>query len=199
MYSERPLGIDESQLLDFHSPYGCSKGAADQYVRDYARIYGLKTVVLRKSCIYGTRQFGIEDQGWVAWFTIAAILGKPLTIFGDGKQGRDLLWVNDLVMAYFSLYQSREQVSGKVYNVGGGVENILSLNELVTKLKGYGVLMKDPSFAQQRNGDQKIFACDISSIGRDTGWRPTVTTDQGIEQLINWTKNNKDLLFRIIG
>ena len=198
MYSERPMGIDESQLLDFHSPYGCSKGAADQYVRDYARIYGLKTVVLRQSCIYGARQFGIEDQGWVAWFTIAGILGRPLTIFGDGKQGRDLLWVDDLVKAYFSLYQSKERVSGKVYNVGGGVKNILSLNELVIKLKDCGVLMKEPSFSEWRHGDQKIFACDISSIVRDTGWRPTVGTDQGIEQLVNWTKNNKDLLRRII-
>lgn len=199
VYANKKFGINESQPLDFHSPYGCSKGAADQYVRDYARIYGLKTVVLRQSCIYGTRQFGIEDQGWVAWFTIAAILGKPLTIFGDGKQGRDLLWVDDLVRAYFSLYSSRKHVSGKVYNVGGGVENILSLNELVEKLKKCDVLKSDPSFAEWRHGDQKIFACDISSISGDTGWRPNVSVDQGIEKLINWTKNNKDLLSRIIG
>ena len=99
-YEDLPDGVDESEPLDFHSPYGCSKGAGDQYVRDYARIYGLKTVVFRQSCIYGTRQFGIEDQGWVAWFCVAVTTGQPFTIFGDGKQIRDTLWVGDLVDAY---------------------------------------------------------------------------------------------------
>ena len=126
-YDELQKGIDENYNIDFHSPYGCSKGAADQYVRDYNRIYGLKTVVLRQSCIYGTRQFGIEDQGWVAWFVIASLLNKPITVYGDGKQIRDILWIDDLVDVYVKLFENAEKVSGKVFNIGGGPSNTLSL------------------------------------------------------------------------
>src|SRR6058998_230693 len=112
-YRDLPHGVDESEPLDFHSPYSCSKGAGDQYVRDYARIYGLRTVAFRQSCIYGTRQFGIEDQGWVAWFTIAAVLGKQITIYGDGKQIRDVLHVDDLARAYEAAFAEREVVAGQ--------------------------------------------------------------------------------------
>src|SRR5437667_6059288 len=126
-YSDLPCGISEEQNLDFHSPYGCSKGAADQYVRDYHRIYGLQTVVFRQSCIYGSRQFGVEDQGWVAWFMIAAVSGRPLTIYGDGKQVRDVLWVEDLVDCYEKALQSIGKNAGKIYNIGGGAGNTLSL------------------------------------------------------------------------
>ena len=119
-YKRLKRGVSETTPLDFHSPYGCSKGAADQYVRDYARIYGLRTVVFRQSCIYGTRQFGIEDQGWVAWFTIAAVLGRKLTIFGDGRQVRDVLFVDDLAECYLQAVERIDRAAGQVYNIGGG-------------------------------------------------------------------------------
>jgi CDP-paratose 2-epimerase len=119
-YADLPQGVAETQPLDFHSPYGCSKGAADQYVHDYARIYGLATTSFRQSCIYGYRQFGVEDQGWVAWFMIAHALRRPITIFGDGKQTRDILFIDDLIDSYFAAWNAREKVSGQVYNIGGG-------------------------------------------------------------------------------
>ena len=125
-YTELPEGVNENQLLDFHSPYGCSKGTGDQYVRDYARVYGLRTVVFRQSCIYGTRQFGMEDQGWVAWFAIRAVQGRPVTIFGDGRQVRDVLWVGDLLDAYELAISGIEEVRGRVYNLGGGPDFTLS-------------------------------------------------------------------------
>jgi CDP-paratose 2-epimerase len=128
-------GVDETRNLDFHSPYGCSKGAADQYCRDYFRIYGLKTIVLRQSCIYGYRQFGIEDQGWVAWFCIAYALGKPITIYGDGKQIRDVLFIDDLVKAFELAFKNRRKAAGQIFNIGGGPHNTMSLHELLKFLK----------------------------------------------------------------
>ena len=151
-YEDLPTGVDESEPLDFHSPYGCSKGAGDQYVRDYARIYGLKTVVFRQSCIYGTRQMGIEDQGWVAWFCVAVTLGRPFSIFGDGKQVRDTLWVEDLVNAYERAVERIETVSGAVFNIGGGPENTLSLRELVAELERVTGRELRPAFAAWRHG-----------------------------------------------
>ena len=144
-YEDLPDGVDESEPLDFHSPYGCSKGAGDQYVRDYARIYGLKTVVFRQSCIYGTRQFGIEDQGWIAWFCLATLRGQGFTIFGDGKQIRDTLWVGDLVDAYEAALGRIDAVSGEVFNVGGGPSNTLSLLELVAMLEQHFGRKLDPA------------------------------------------------------
>ncbi|PKN85518.1 MAG: CDP-paratose 2-epimerase, partial [Chloroflexi bacterium HGW-Chloroflexi-7] len=126
-YVDLPEGASEDQLLDFHSPYGCSKGSGDQYVRDYARIYDLPTIVFRQSCIYGTRQFGVEDQGWVAWFVIAAITGRPISIYGDGKQVRDILFVEDLCDAYDAAFQRLPQVGGEVFNIGGGRKNTISI------------------------------------------------------------------------
>src|SRR5262249_3606631 len=126
-YSDLPNGVDEDRPLDFHSPYGCSKGIADQYTIDYARVYGIKSVTFRQRCIYGPRQFGIEDQGWVAWFAIAAVLGKKITIYGDGKQTRDLLHVQDLARAYEAAFEHREKVAGQAFNVGGGPSNTMSL------------------------------------------------------------------------
>jgi CDP-paratose 2-epimerase len=124
-YESRPDGVDESECLDFHSPYGCSKGCGDQYVRDYARIYGLKTVVFRQSCIYGERQFGVEDQGWISWFCIAAATGRPFTVYGDGKQIRDVLWVDDLIDCYDRAFQRLDRVQGEIFNIGGGPSNTL--------------------------------------------------------------------------
>lgn len=193
-YSELTGGVDESHPLDFHSPYGCSKGCADQYVRDYHRIYGLRTVVLRQSCIYGTNQFGIEDQGWVAWFTIASILGKSITIYGDGKQVRDVLWIQDLVQLYDRLYRQADLVAGEVFNVGGGPENCLSLLELVNHLKVRGVLQVLPACAEWRPGDQRVFICNPSKAFRVVGWRPETSVESGLDQLIVWATSQRSLL-----
>src|SRR6266851_4769777 len=133
-YRDLPDGIPESRPLDFHSPYGCSKGTADQYVRDYARIYGLRSVVFRQSFIYGPRQFGIEDQGWVAWFTIAAVLVRPITIFGDGRQVRDVLFADDLADCYLRAVEQIDHTQGGIYNIGGGPDNQLCLLELLELL-----------------------------------------------------------------
>ena len=197
-YENLPHGVSEGHGLDFHSPYGCSKGTADQYVRDYSRIFGVRSVVLRQSCIYGTRQFGVEDQGWVAWFTIASVLGKPITIYGDGKQGRDLLWIDDLVDAYVELFHNADQVSGQIFNLGGGPGNVLSLLELVDMLKKAGVLRREPAFSAWREGDQKIFVCDTRKIAGAVGWQPRTTPAAGVRKLIDWTLANKDLLGRML-
>ncbi len=192
-YDDRPSGIDEHEPLDFHSPYGCSKGAGDQYVRDYARIYGLKTVVFRQSCIYGTRQFGIEDQGWVAWFCVAVTTGQPFTIFGDGKQIRDVLWVDDLIDAYRRALERIDQISGEIFNVGGGPSNTLSLRELVAALSREFGRPIDPPFADWRPGDQRVFVADIQKARRALGWAPTVSTAEGVGRLIKWVRENRSL------
>ena len=188
-----PEGVPESRLLDFHSPYGCSKGAADQYVRDYGRIYGLKTVVLRQSCIYGYRQFGVEDQGWVAWFTIASVLGRPITIYGDGKQVRDLLFVDDLVRAYKQAVERIEVTSGQVYNLGGGHNKCASLLDVLLLLEG---LLKKPipvGYDDWRAGDQLVCILDIAKAQKDFGWAPRIGVEEGIDRLFRWVSENKDL------
>ena len=175
-YADFPLGIPETQTLDFHSPYGCSKGAGDQYVRDYARMYDLPTVVLRQSCIYGPRQFGIEDQGWVAWFVIAALLGKPITIFGDGKQVRDVLHVEDLLNAYDIAIAKIDDVAGQVFNVGGGPENTMSIwvefGPILEKLLGREVPVTWDS--NWRPGDQPVYISDIRKAKTELGWQPQI-------------------------
>ena len=165
-YEDRPFGVDEHEPLDFKSPYGCSKGAGDQYVRDYARIYGLRTVVFRQSCIYGTRQFGIEDQGWIAWFCVAVTLGRPFTIYGDGKQIRDTLWVGDLIDAYERAFERIGTVQGEVFNIGGGPSNTLSLRELVAALEQHLGRPLHPPHADWRPGDQRVFVADIRKAER---------------------------------
>ena len=198
-YETLVTGISEEFPLDFHSPYGCSKGSADQYVRDYYRMYGIRTAVLRQSCIYGTRQFGVEDQGWVAWFCIASLLNKDITIYGDGKQIRDILWIDDLVDAYFSIYENSEKTTGEIFNIGGGSENILSILELVAVLKDRGLLMTEPLLAEWRPGDQKVFVSDISKVNQLTGWRPKTSVEKGLELLIAWIGNNDKILRDILG
>ncbi len=193
-YAGLPEGVSEDCLLDFHSPYGCSKGAADQYVRDYHRIFGMRTVVLRQSCIYGTRQFGIEDQGWVAWFTIASLLKKPITIYGDGKQVRDVLWIDDLVDAYEQLYRNADRVAGEIFNVGGGPANTLSLLELVQFLADEGLLSGTPAIGDWRAGDQRVFVANIDKIHRAIGWRPKTSPQQGVQHLARWAVANETLL-----
>jgi CDP-paratose 2-epimerase len=197
-YKDLINGIKEDCNLDFYSPYGCSKGAADQYVRDYNRIYGLRTVVLRQSCIYGTNQFGIEDQGWVAWFVIASLLNKQISIYGDGKQCRDLLWIDDLVNVCSALYDNSDKVVGKIFNIGGGVKNIMSILELVHILKESGIMKQEPKFLDWRLGDQKIFACDISSIFNEIKWKPAVSPKDGVAKLIDWASSNKDMLKQVL-
>jgi CDP-paratose 2-epimerase len=191
-------GIGEEFPLDFHSPYGCSKGAADQYVHDYARIYGLKSVVFRQSCIYGTRQFGVEDQGWVAWFTIATVLGKPITIYGDGKQVRDLLWVDDLVDLYVRAMERIEVAAGQIYNVGGGPANTLSLLELVDLLRLKTGLTISPMMADWRPGDQRVFVANIAKAKRELGWSPHVNPQEGVSRLLDWSRSSKDLLHAVL-
>jgi CDP-paratose 2-epimerase len=152
-FRELKAGVPESQPLDFHSPYGCSKGVADQYTIDYARIYGLQTCSFRQSCIYGTRQFGIEDQGWVAWFSIAALLGKPITLYGDGWQTRDVLDVRDLVQAYEAAWESRQAIAGQAFNIGGGPSNTLCLRDLLRFLEEELSVILQPAMAAPRPGD----------------------------------------------
>ena len=179
--------------MDFHSPYGCSKGAADQYVHDYSRIYGLATTCFRQSCIYGYRQFGIEDQGWVAWFIIAHALGKAITIFGDGKQTRDVLFIEDLVEAYRLAYQHRDKAAGQVYNIGGGAANQLSLLELIRIIEGVRGRKLAFSFAEQRPGDQRVFVADVRKAAADFGWRPTHDCRSGVAKLIRWVDENLEI------
>lgn len=187
-------GVDETCPLDFHSPYGCSKGCADQYVRDYARIYGLKTAVFRQSCIYGPRQFGVEDQGWVAWFVIAAELGLPITIYGNGEQVRDLLYIDDLLALYDEAIDSPDVVSGKVYNVGGGKDTATSLRGLLAMLTNiYGYEPK-VSYADARPGDQQWYVSDIDKARHELGWIPQVSVADGLRGLVNWDKSNRDAL-----
>jgi CDP-paratose 2-epimerase len=192
-YRDIPDGISEAHNLDFHSPYGCSKGSADQYVIDYSRIYGIRTVVFRQSCIYGYRQFGVEDQGWVAWFIIATVLGRKVTIYGDGKQVRDLLFVDDLVSLYKTAIEKKEVCSGKAYNVGGGRENVLSLLELVDHLQKKLNISIQPSFDGWRAGDQKVFVSNLGKVKKELGWQPKICVEDGLGKLIHWVQENKAL------
>lgn len=181
-------GISELTPLDFHSPYGCSKGAADQYVRDYARIYNLQTVVMRQSTIYGYRQFGIEDQGWIAWFIIAGLLSKPITIYGDGRQTRDVLFIDDLVDAYLAAYEHKSQTSGKAYNLGGGPNRVVSVLELFDYLHEFCPFTY--SHSDWRLGDQKTYVSNIQACERDFGWTPQMSSTKGIEKLFDWISAN---------
>lgn len=189
-YADLPHGCGEERPLDFHSPYGCSKGSADQYVRDYARIYGLRTVVLRQSCIYGYRQFGVEDQGWVAWFTIRSLKRAPVTIFGDGCQVRDVLFIDDLLAAYQAAIERIDVASGQVYNVGGGAGNALSLRELVRQLDALNGYPLQVAEGDWRPGDQRVFIADIRKIDRELGWAPKVNVHEGLARLHRWVKEN---------
>lgn len=193
-FENLPHGVNEQRGLDFHSPYGCSKGAADQYVRDYARIYGLRTIVFRQSCIYGPRQFGVEDQGWVAWFIIALMQGKKITIYGNGKQVRDLLYVEDLIRAYDLAAKYIDKTKGQIYNIGGGVKNTMSVwGEFQPILEELFVKKITPKSSDWRPGDQPIYISDIRKAQKDFGWKPEVSVKQGIKKLYQWVEENKHL------
>ncbi len=194
LFSDFPHGVSEEFQLDFHSPYGCSKGTADQYVRDYARIYGLKTAVFRQSCIYGPRQFGIEDQGWVAWFIIAAVLGRPIVIYGDGKQVRDLLYINDLISLFDATFEKIDKVCGEVFNIGGGQKFTISVwKEFGPLLEKYLEKKIKVKYSDWRRGDQKVYISDIRKAKRLLNWEPKVGVEEGISKLFNWVKDNKNL------
>jgi len=193
-YAGVPHGVGEDRPMDFHSPYGCSKGSADQYVRDYARIYGLRTVVFRQSCIYGDRQMGNEDQGWVAWFAWAALTGQPITIYGDGKQVRDVLYVGDLLRAYDLAMEHIETARGQVYNIGGGPAHTLSLLELIERLGSLLGLSIPLTFSEWRPGDQRVYISDIRKAHRDFQWAPRTDVSQGTLRLVDWLKANRDLV-----
>jgi len=197
-YADCPQGVSESESLDFHSPYGCSKGAADQYIIDYSRIYNLKTAAFRQSCIYGTRQFGIEDQGWVAWFTIASVLQKNISIYGDGMQVRDVLFVEDLIRAYELAFINQNKISGQAFNIGGGPKNTLSLLELVKLLETKLERSLDIKYGEWRPGDQKVFVCDISKFSKATDWTPQFSVEKGIDTLTNWVRENRAVLEAVL-
>lgn len=188
--SVREAGVGEDFGLSFCSPYGCSKGAADQYVLDYARTFGLSATVFRMSCIYGPHQCGNEDQGWVAHFLRQAILGEPITIFGDGKQVRDALFVEDLVDALLLAEDHIESLTGEAFNIGGGVQNTTSLLELIdaiTRLRGERPAV---TFEPWRPSDQRYYVSDVRGFTEHTGWGPRVSFAEGIDRLHSWLRSD---------
>lgn len=187
-------GISESQPLDFHSPYGCSKGAADQYVRDFGRVYGLPTVVFRMSCVAGPRQFGTEDQGWLAHFVYSALQGQPVVIYGDGRQVRDVLCVHDLIRAFAAARENLETTRAEVYNVGGGLENTISLLELIDELESLTGHRLEFVRSERRVGDQAIYITDNSKIIRATGWKPETSLKKTIQLLQAFWEENHGVL-----
>ncbi|HSG01097.1 MAG TPA: NAD-dependent epimerase/dehydratase family protein [Vicinamibacterales bacterium] len=190
-FADASLGIPETRPLDFHSPYGCSKGAADQYVIDYARIYGLRTLVFRQSCIYGNHQYGVSDQGWISWFALRALERKPVTIYGDGGQVRDVLHVDDLIAAYDAALEALPSSSGRVYNIGGGPSMTLSLIELIDLLENLLGYRLEYSFADWRPGDQRVFVSDIRRAAAELGWSPSVRPADGIRSMLHWMKQER--------
>lgn len=184
-------GIGEARPLDFHSPYGCSKGTADQYVCDYARSFGVPTVVFRMSCIYGPRQFGTEDQGWVAHFLIRALGGRPVTLYGDGRQVRDVLFVDDLVDAFLLARRHVGRLSGRAFNIGGGPANTTSLLELVERIGGLTGRRPDVRFEDWRTGDQKWYVSDVRAFGAATGWQPRTALGEGLGRLHDWLRTSR--------
>ena len=185
-------GIAETRALQFHSPYGCSKGTADQYVLDYARSYGLATAVFRMSCIYGPHQHGTEDQGWLAHFMIRAAEGEPITIYGDGKQVRDVLFVEDLVDAFLTAEQRLPDIAGQAFNIGGGPENTLSLLELIDRIAALNGRRPRVEYGNWRVGDQRWYVSDIRKFHRLTGWSPRVGVEEGVRRLHAWLMASRD-------
>lgn len=190
---ERPFGFDESTPLEFHSPYGCSKGAADQYVLDYARMFGVRTVVLRHSSMYGGRQFSTVDQGWVGWFVSEALRvaggdREPVRIAGNGKQVRDVLAVEDVVELYFRICDRRNSLQGEAFNIGGGIESSMSILELVLMLEELVGVRIPVESGPPRESDQRVFVADIAKARRMIGWRPSVDPQSGVAAMIEWTR-----------
>jgi len=192
-------GVSETQPIAFFTPYGCSKGAADQYVQDYHRMYGLRTAVLRLSCVYGPRQFGTEDQGWVAHFVIAAVLGRPLTIYGNGRQVRDILFIDDLVRLYARFLEAGDTgVWGRAYNTGGGAAFTLSLLELIDILERETGRRPRVTFEEWRPADQRVYISDTAHVRKALGWKPEVSPQEGVHRLVAWVQSHRDL-FAAVG
>ena len=192
-YKNLEAGVPVTRPLEFYSPYGCSKGCGDQYVIDYANIFGLDTIVFRQSCIYGEHQFGIEDQGWLAWFAIRAMQKLPFTIYGDGKQVRDVLYIGDLIRAYDAAVENIETTRGRAYNIGGGARNTLSLLELITLLEEQFGAKLSYEFDDWRPGDQLVYISDIRQATEDFGWQPLVSPVEGVANLVGWLADNRKL------
>ena len=186
----------EDRPLDFCTPYGCSKGVADQYVLDYAKSYGIPAAVLRMSCIYGPRQFGTEDQGWVAHFLIRALEGRPITVFGTGRQVRDVLHVSDAVAAYRTLLDRIGALSGRAFNLGGGPSNAVSLREVLSQIAMITGDTPDVSFQDWRQGDQPWFVADTRALQSATGWRARVDWRDGLADLAAWLAQDRGLPLR---
>jgi CDP-paratose 2-epimerase len=182
----RAQGLSEERPLDFCTPYGCSKGAADQYVLDYAKSFGLPAIVFRMSCIYGPHQNGTEDQGWVAHFAISLVEGRPMTVYGDGAQVRDLLFVDDLVDAMQLAYERRSRIAGTAFNMGGGADNAVSVREAIDLVADLHGELPFLAVAAERAGDQRYYVADTTRFRRATGWQPRVGARDGIEQLYRW-------------
>ncbi len=197
-----PNGFPETIPLDFHSPYGCSKGSADQYMLDFYRMYGIRTVVFRHSSMYGGRQFSTYDQGWIGWFIQKAIeikkgiLKGPITIHGNGKQVRDVLYIDDIVNLYFKTIENIDKVKGQAFNIGGGVGNSLSLIELFKLLENFLDIKIDYETLPKRESDQKVFIADITKIYKLTGWTPKVSKEEGIKNMLNWIASNENFVVR---
>lgn len=187
-------GVSEAQPLDFHSPYGCSKGAADQYVRDFGRIYGMPTVVFRMSCVAGPRQFGTEDQGWVAHFVYSALQEEPVVIYGDGRQVRDVLCVDDLVRAFEAARQNIEITRTEVYNVGGGPQNSISLLELMDEIASLTGRPMECVLNERRVGDQLVYITNNAKMQQDTGWRPEIGLKKTLRLLQAFWEDNHGML-----
>ena len=188
-------GIPEEFSTDLceHTPYGCSKFLGDVYVQDYAERNKIKAGIFRMSCIYGTRQFGVEDQGWVAWFTIATILGKPITIYGNGKQVRDVLYISDLINAFDIFIKKGNSLKSQVFNIGGGHNNTLSLVELIEILERETGKRSKIKFDEWRPSDQKVYISDTSKIEKTLNWEVKVSPEEGVMKLIEWIKNNNEI------
>ncbi|HEX4165146.1 MAG TPA: NAD-dependent epimerase/dehydratase family protein [Bryobacteraceae bacterium] len=187
-------GVNEQQALDFLSPYGCSKGSADQYVLDYAHSFGLSTVVFRMSCIYGPYQLGSEDQGWVAHFLRRAAKGESITLYGDGRQVRDLLFVSDLVRAMRLAMESIQKISGHAFNIGGGASNSASLLEVLSQIKILLGSSPRVEWGPERLGDQRWYVSDIAKISRAVKWIPQITVSQGLSQLLDWYSKRPEMV-----
>jgi CDP-paratose 2-epimerase len=190
-------GVSAAAAIDLYSPYGCSKGVADQYVRDYARIYGLRTAVLRMSCIYGPRQFGTEDQGWIAHFMLQSIRRRPITIFGDGLQVRDALYVDDAVAAWLGTLDRIDAVRGQIFNLGGGPANAVSLLELLDLIAQLRGERPEVRFSSRRPGDQPWYVSDIGAIAKAIGWQPRVALHSGLPALERWLEGRYGAVLRI--
>jgi CDP-paratose 2-epimerase len=195
----RARGVAENRPLDFHSPYGCSKGTADQYVLDYARSFGLATTVFRMSCIYGPRQFGTEDQGWVAHFILRALRGEPITIYGDGRQVRDILFIDDLVDAFLLAERHRAQLAGRAFNMGGGPANTISLLDLLDRIEALEGRRPPITFDHWRVGDQRYYVSDTQAFQHACGWAPRVGASDGIALLHEWLASRQPARPREVG